>query len=123
MKKIKDRISNFYNKLIKTKEKIWSHCLALTGWALFIDYIIFIINQQKDFYLFEIDIFFICYFITITLLIFMFFEGIFLKKFKIKCNFFIKNRYYNIFWLIGIIIEIFIIIPIFFILIYQTVFI
>ncbi len=105
MKKIKDRISNFYNKLIKTKEHIWSHCLALTGWYS----ILIIIHEQNiNFRLFEIKMIF---WILILIIFYLYLcEKIILNTYKIKNSFFLNNNKYNIIWLIGILLIIIVII-------------
>lgn len=103
MKKIKDRISNFYNKLIKTKEHIWSHCLALTGWILLL---LLIIAIKEGFVLctiiFMYIIIFSLYFYIPFIIIFLI-ESIFFKNCKIPINLLYNNPIYHLIWLVGII--------------------
>ncbi len=116
MKKIKDRISNFYNKLIKTKEHIWSHCLALTGWILLL---LLIIAIKDDFiilacmYILIYSILFYTPFIIIFLI-----ESIFFRNCKIPINFLYNNPIYHLIWLVGIICSL---IPIYIIIIFSII--
>ncbi len=106
MKKIKDRISNFYNKLIKTKEHIWSHCLALTGWGiLFFIILIKIISSTNNNFLFKnlSYIMFTSIIISIIILIFIIIKICF-PHFKIKQKIILTNSIYHLFWLFGFII-------------------
>ncbi len=114
MKNIKQHLNKFYQKLYATKAHLWSHCLALLGWFLICNCISFLFDS--DIFLFIVGSVFISGTLFTLFIIFTILELIFFKKFKIKWNFLVKNRYYNIFWIIGIFTGVFIIIPVYIIL-------
>ena len=113
---LKENFNNFYQKLLATKVHIWSHCFSLLGWLFIFNCISFLFDTTKDIFMYQIGTAFISYTLFIILINFTVIELFFLKEFKIKCNLLINNRYYNIFWFIGITTGIFIIIPIFIVL-------
>lgn len=116
MIKLKENFNNFYKKLLLIKSHIWAHCLSLLGWLFIFNCISFALDTKKDIFLYQIGTNFISYTLFMIFINFTIVELFFLKRFKIKLEFLTKNRYYNIFWLIGITTGIFIIIPIFIIL-------
>ncbi len=104
MKKIKDRISNFYNKLIKTKEKIWSHCLALFGLCVFLlTTLLIIIDGSTELIILGIYIStYLSIFISGCLILsILVLKKILTRDFNIKSNFILKNPIYNMIWILG----------------------
>jgi len=100
---MKEFIKNLYQKLQNTKVHLWSHIMALVGW-IYIYFPIYIGNYSKEnFFVFAwLGLCFVTGYIFLPIFIFALIEHTFLKKFKIKWTFLIKNPFYNLLWLIGL---------------------
>jgi len=95
---MKEIIKNLYQKLQNTKVHLWSHIMALVGWI----YILIIFGDTKDdLFLFMVGILAIFLYLFVPNIIFYLIENFCIKKSIINSNFLIKNRFYNIIWLIG----------------------
>ncbi len=109
MKKIINKITNFYLKITQPEIRIWSHLFSLLGWSILIWIIIGLPLIEYPY-----DIFFIIYvviclnylIIGIPLLIIISIENIILRKFQTPWIFIFKITAYKIFWTIGNIINI-----------------